>query len=83
MQISIKNSIIINVGVRTEIKKNIICAKEYIYFWNSARCSCKNGKYLGRVIENSVITCDKIMDTTKSASTKIVPRKKLFQQKVL
>ena len=46
-----------------------------IYIWNPATCSCKNGKYIASIIDHSVITCDEIIDTTKSTSTKIVPAK--------
>ena len=31
--------------------------------WNTATCSCKYGKYLGSIIDDSVITCDEIIDT--------------------
>ena len=40
--------------------------------WNSATCSCKNGKYLASIIADSVITCDEIIETTKAAPTKTV-----------
>ena len=36
--------------------------KTYIYKNNTATCSCENGKYLASVIDNSVITCDEIID---------------------
>ena len=32
------------------------------YVWNPATCSCKNGKYLASIIDDSVIRCDKIID---------------------
>ena len=49
--------------------------KEYFvsqigYFWNLARCSCKNGKYAGS-IGDSVFICDKFIDRTKCTSTKV------------
>ena len=31
--------------------------KKY-YTWNPATCNCGNDKYLGSIIDNSVITCD-------------------------
>ena len=43
-----------------ECKKHNICEKYYI--WNSAACSCENGKYLASIIEDSVITCDEIIE---------------------
>ena len=39
----------------TGIKKFIIFGKNNI--WNSATCSFENGKYLGNIIDDSVITC--------------------------
>ena len=44
-----------------ECKKHRICEKDYI--WNPATCSCKNGKYLASVIDDSMITCDQIITT--------------------
>ena len=43
-----------------ECKKHPICEKDYI--WNPATCSCKNGKYLASIMDDSVITCDEIID---------------------
>ena len=48
-------------------KEHNSCKKDYI--WNSATCICENGKYVGIITDDSVITCDEIIDTTKSAST--------------
>ena len=60
--IQIKNEIMINVNACA--KKNHICEKGDI--WNSATCSCKNGKYLTSIID-SVIKCDEIMDANAEA----------------
>ena len=38
--------------------------------WNPATCSCKNGKYLVSIIEDSVITCDEIIERTKTTTKK-------------
>ena len=35
------------------------------YIWNSATCSCENGKYLASIIDDSVITCDEVREETK------------------
>ena len=43
-----------------DCKKHNICEKEDI--WNSATCSCKNGKYLANIVDDSVIMCDEIID---------------------
>ena len=40
-----------------------MCKKDYI--WNPATFSCKNGKYLASIIDDSVITCDEVINTTK------------------
>ena len=41
------------------------------YIWNPATCSCENGKYLASIVDDSVITCDKIIDAevTKTITT--------------
>ena len=67
----IKSAITINVGVSVKIWKNIMCAKK-IYFWNLATCSCENGKYVGSIIDDSVIMCDEIIKEAKNVPTKIV-----------
>ena len=41
-----------------EYKKHNICEKDHI--WNPATCSCKN--YLANTINDSVISCDEIID---------------------
>ena len=47
-----------------------MCEKD---IWNPATCSCKNGKYLGSTVDDSVITCDEIIETKKAVPTKTVP----------
>ena len=44
-----------------------MCEKDYI--WNLATGSSKNGKYLASIIDDSMITCDKIINTTKTITT--------------
>ena len=56
------------------VQKHHICKKCYI--WNPATYSCKSGKYLARIIDDSVITCDEIIDAKAKLydeETKIVP----------
>ena len=36
------------------------------YIWNPATCSYESGKYLGIIIDNSLITCDDIIDVDKT-----------------
>ena len=47
---------------RCECKKHRICKKDYI--WNLSTCICENGKYLASIMDNSVITCDEIIEET-------------------
>ena len=47
---------------RCECKQRHICEKDYI--WNPATCSCENGKYLASIINDSVITCDEVIEET-------------------
>ena len=46
------------------------CKKQYL--WNPATCSCKNGKYLANIMDDSVITCDKNKEPYDE-ETKTVP----------
>ena len=52
------------------------------YIWNPSTYTCENGKYLGSIIDDSVITCDEIIEEKKLK--KITPTKttstELFQQ---
>ena len=45
-------------------KKHRVCKNDYI--WNPATCSCENGKYVGSIIDGSVIKYDKITEETKT-----------------
>ena len=60
--IQIKSGIMINVDVGVKICKNIMCTKKE-YIWNPVACSCGNGKYLGNIIDDSLIMFDDIIDT--------------------
>ena len=53
----INGGITINVDVSV---KNIIYEKDYV--WNPATCNCENRKYLASVVDNSVITCDIVIN---------------------
>ena len=60
-----------------------ICEKDYI--WNAATGNCKNGKYLASIINDSVITCDEIIDaeaTPYEEETKTVPKISSAKQNV-
>ena len=47
----------------------MMSAHDKSYIWNLAKCSCKNGKYVGSIIDDSVIMCDEIIETTKTVLT--------------
>ena len=61
-------------------KKHYACKKGYI--WISATCTCENGKYLGSIIENLVITCNEIIEESKTVPTNINDRKLSCQTKI-
>ena len=44
--------------------KNHIREKDYI--WSPTTCSCENGKYLSSKIDDSVITCDELIDVEET-----------------
>ena len=56
--IQIRSGITINVGASV---KNIIYVKKN-YIQNPDTYSCKDGKYLASIIDDSVISCDEIID---------------------
>ena len=41
---------------RCECKKRCVC-----HVWNPATCSCKNGKYLASIMDDSAIICDEVI----------------------
>ena len=57
--IQINGGMMINVNVSVEIS----CAREKDYVWNSATCSCENGKYLASIMDNSAIICDEVRES--------------------
>ena len=60
-----------------ESKKYRICEKGYI--WNPATCKCKNGKYLASIIDDSVITCDAVINYKNLLTNSIQETKFGFQ----
>ena len=54
-------------------RKHQLCKKDYI--WNPSTRTCKNRKYLGSITGDSVFTCDKIIDATKTTSTNFNEKK--------
>ena len=62
---------------RCEGKKHHICEEDYI--WKPAICSCEDGKYLASIIDNSVITCDEIIDSDVEAKSYDEERKTILK----
>ena len=55
------------------LKEHHVCKKHYI--WNPATYSCENFKYVGNIIDNSVITCEKVINITSTTTKKKKNRK--------
>ena len=51
-------------------KKTSVSKKYYI--WNSSKNTCKNSKYLENITDNSVFTCNEIIDAVRWESTKLM-----------
>ena len=53
--------------------------------WNNGICTCKNGKYSGSIVSDSVIRCDENIKVTKTIPTRTVAAKKgnLQNKKIL
>ena len=67
------NLIAENVIQLKNLKEHQVSIKDYIC--KPAACSCKNGKYVEGIIDDSVIVCDEIIEETKTVPTKTVPTK--------
>ena len=54
----------INGGIRMNVNVSV---KDFMYVkkivWNPTPCSCENGKYLGSIMNNSVIICDEVIES--------------------
>ena len=44
---------------RYDCKKRHVYEKDYI--WNPSECNCKNGKYLGSIMNDSAIMCNDVI----------------------
>ena len=55
----VNGRIMINVDV--SLKKCSVCEKDYV--WNPSACNCENRKYLASVMDDSVITRDKVIES--------------------
>ena len=74
--IRIKSGILINVGVIAKIWKKILCERDFT--WNPSTCTCKNGKYSGSIIGDSVFMCDDIIVAAKAVSRKTIEIKNFY-----
>ena len=63
----IKSWITLSVDMSVKIHKNIVGVKKV---WNPAKCSGENGKYVWSINDDSIVTCDEIIETTKDVPTK-------------
>ena len=45
------------------------CTKKIIFGILLHTCCCENGKYLATIIDDSVTTCDEVINTTKTVPT--------------
>ena len=52
-----------------ECKKYLTCKKDYS--WNPSACVCEKSKYLKRIVDDSVIVCDYILNVTDSVSINV------------
>ena len=57
--IQLNGGIMVNVDV---IVKNVMYVKKD-YIWNPSATNCKNGKYLARIMDDSVIVCDEVIES--------------------
>ena len=51
----------ITINVDVSLKKHSVCEKDYV--WNPSACNCENRKYLASVMDDSVITRDKVIQS--------------------
>ena len=65
------------VKFRCEFKKHNISEK--IYIWNFATCSCKSGRYLPNIMDDSVITCDEFVEETKTIPKNLNEKTNILQ----
>ena len=56
------------------MRKHHIYEKDYIL--NTTTCSCKSGKYLASIIDDSVVMCGEIKEETKTVPTNFNEKKK-------
>ena len=63
----IKSGITIDFKVSPKIRENIMCIKK-CHICNTSTYTCESGKYLGSIIDDSVIMFDEIIEVTKTSN---------------
>ena len=63
-----------------DCKKHHTYEKDHIL--NPAACSCKNGKYLASITNNSVIMCDEIVEEQKQLQQILLRMVQLVEHKI-
>ena len=63
--IQIKSGTTINADASAKTELNMMCAKK-VHIRNPRTCTCENGRYLENIINDSVVTCDEIIDALRS-----------------
>ena len=51
----------ITINVEVSVKNDMYVEKYYI--WNSATCSCKHRKYLVKIMDDTVVTCNEVIES--------------------
>ena len=75
----VKNVIRIKIGIRKSVRVSVKIWKT----WNPATCSCENDKYLGSIVDSSMITFDEMIEETKSTSTKSIPTNSIQKNSII
>ena len=65
----IKSEIMITVGECENPKEQNTCKKNYI--WNPTTCTCENVEYLTNTIDDSMITCDEIINESANVMSTV------------
>ena len=69
---------VITINVDVSVKKRHVCEKDYV--WNPATWNCENGKYLASVMDDSMISCNEIINVME---TNFMKKIKLAKHRIL
>ena len=74
----------ITINVEVSVKNDMYVEKYYI--WNSATCSCKHRKYLVKIMDDSVVRCNEVIESyeekPRNISTILLKRKQPVKRKI-